>query len=140
MNLPSIDIKNFLVTEGVGSFGENPSGWSIFLGHEPETPDETITIYDTPGERPHPKWLLDYPRFQVRVRSFNYEDAGNKAEEVKSVLLGLLPQDIGGTRYDGIYVVLDTFLLKADERKRYIFVNTWRVIREPTIGANRLPL
>jgi hypothetical protein len=142
MNAPSIDMKNYLVTNGVGTFGQNPtaSGWSIFIGKEPDRPDNTVTLYDTPGDAPNPKWLLDFPRFQIRVRNNKYELAYNKAEEVKSWLLGLPSQDLGGIRYVGIYVVIDTHFLQTDESARSIFVSTWRIIREPAAGQHRRPL
>lgn len=144
MSAPSIDMKNLLLlTPPLGTFGQNPSqpnGWSIYIGSEPDTPDRTVTLYDTAGEAPNPKWLLDFPRFQVRVRAVKYEDAYNQAEAVKSRLLGLPSQDLGGIRYNGIYVVIDTAFLMKDDKQRFIFTSSWRIIREPVVGQHRRPL
>lgn len=136
------DIKDLLEAQDVGTFGGPlPSaGFRICIGSEPDTPNDVITLYDTPGDAPNPKFLLDYPRFMVRVRSNDYEQGYAKAQEIKSVLLGLPSQDIGDIRYVGIWVVIDTYFLKADQKGRSIFVNTWRCIVEPSEGLNRVPL
>lgn len=144
MNSPALDMKNLLLAASppIGTYGDNPSasGFSIYIGREPDNPDNTVTLYDTPGDVPNPKWLLDFPRFQVRVRSKNYATAYGKAEEVKSVLLGLPSQTISGIRYVGVYVVIDTGFLMVDQVNRTIFTSTWRIIREPTVGVNRRTL
>lgn len=141
-NAPSRDMKDLLVAASVGVFGVNPDadGWSIFIGNEPDEPDNTITIYDTPGEAPHPKFRLDYPRFQVRVRCRTYDAGWLKIEEVKSALLGLPSQTINGTIYEGIWAVTESAFLLRDGRNRSVFTSTWRIIREPTTGTNRLEL
>lgn len=139
----TMDVKDILVGKNVGTFGTQlgtSSGWGIFIGSEPDKPDDCITLYDTPGDPPNPKWLLDYPRFLARVRSHDYEQGFAKAEELKDVLLGLPSQDIGTIRYDGIWVVTDTQFLQADEQGRCIFISTWRAIREPKTGTYRQPL
>ena len=137
---PSIDMKDLLVAGGIGAFG-GTAEWGIFIGREPDSPnshDHVITLYDTPGDPPDPKFLLDYPRFQVRVRSTDYNDGFQKAEAIKSILLGLPSQVINGTRWVGVWVVIDTHFLYADEKGRAVFVTTYRSIREPNTGQNRL--
>ena len=132
-------MRNLMVAAGIGAAG-GVADWGIFIGHEPDTPNNCIVIYDTPGDIPNPKWLLDFPRFQVRCRGLDYLETLGKAEAIKSLLLGLPSQDIGDTRYVGIYVTMDTFHLETDSKQRSIFVNSWRVIREPSVGINRRPL
>lgn len=138
----TMDIRDLLVTASVGIVPVNGGSdtWPIYIGSEPDKPNDCITLYDIPGTSPNPKWLLDYPRFLARVRSDNYEQGFTKAEELKSALLGLPSQDINGIRYVGIWVVVETHFLKADGEGRSIFVNTWRCIREPATGTHRLPL
>lgn len=140
---PTMDVLDILLTAGVGvtldTYAQS-GGWPIAIGSEPDRPNEVITLYDIPGSSPNPKWLLDYPRFQVRVRSTAYDQAYQKIEEIKSQLLGLPSQDIGDIRYVGIWVVTDTHFLQADNQGRSIFVNSWRTIREPSQGEHRKPL
>lgn len=139
----TVDMLSILEAYNVGSSGLSggaSGGWPIFIGAEPDGPDNCITLYDSPGEPPNPKFLLEYPRFYARIRSRHYEQGFAKAEELKSALLGLPSQNIDDIRYDGIYVVVDTHFLQADKANRKIFVNTWRTIREPVDGEHRIPL
>jgi len=143
MSAPTIDMKNLMLTApALGTFGENPNKalFSIYIGKEPAIPDNTVTLYDTAGEAPNPKWLLDFPRLQVRVRAKAYEAAYNQCEAVKSRLLGLPSQDLGGIRYIGVYIVMDTAFLMVDENQRFIFTTTYRITREPIVGQHRRPL
>jgi hypothetical protein len=129
------DVKDILNAASISG-----GTWPLFIGSEPADPNNCITLYDTPGESPNPKWLLDFPRFMVRLRSTDYVAGFNKIEEVKEALLGLPSQTIGDIRYVGVWVVLDTHFLLADSRGRSIFINTYRSIREPATGTYRLPL
>lgn len=128
-----LDAANIVVWQGSGP-------WPLFIGSEPSDPNDCVTLYDIPGEAPNPKWLLDFPRFMVRVRSGSYLNGFNKTEEIKDALLGLPSQTIGDIRYDGVWVVVDTHFLMSDTRGRSIFVSTFRSIREPSTGTHRLPL
>ena len=141
MNAPSIDIKDLLEAGGHGTFGAS-SGWAISVGVEPDEPDTSITIYDSPGEPANPKFLLDHPRFEVRVRAEpnDYLAGYSKAQDVKDALLGLPPQVLGGTQYDGIWSVVDVFYLGPDKKHRPVFVSSWRVTREPSSGDHRVSL
>jgi len=51
MNPTTIDLKDVLEANSVGVFGAS-SGWGIYIGFEPESPDTTITLYDTGGNNP----------------------------------------------------------------------------------------
>jgi len=140
-NVPTVDVKDLLVAAGIGAFG-GTADWAIYIGNEPDEPNNVITLFDTPGPASNPKFRLDEPRFQIRVRSHNYNTGHLKAEEVKAQLLGLPSQTFNGTRYVGIWVVLETTFLKADGEGRSVFVTTYRIIREPNeiVGDHRVPL
>jgi hypothetical protein len=141
--MPTQDMRQLLINAGVGVLGGGnlqANQWPIFIGKEPDEPSNCVTLYDTPGDPPHPKWRLDYPRFQVRVRAVNYNTGFEKAQAVRNALLGLTPQDFNGSRYAGIYVVADTYFLLTDARNRVVFISTWRIIREPDLSDQRLPL
>lgn len=144
MNSPTEDVKGLLIAANVvkepNMIGE---AWPCFIGSEPDGSQgmhDVVTLYDIPGGEPNPKWLLDYPRFMVRVRARDYPEGYRKAEEIKGVLLGLPSQDINDIRYVGVWIVVDTHFLKADDKGRSIFVSTWRCIREPNEGLHRQPL
>lgn len=88
MTIASILMKDTLVHDGY-VFGTN-TNWSLWIGKQPKFPDQSITIYDTGGRPPNPRWLLDYPSVQVRIRGGqnDYELASQKAFEVRNRLLG----------------------------------------------------
>lgn len=142
-NPVSVDIRDILSTNGVGTIGAD-SGWSIAVSREPLEPDTTITIFDRGSFlEPDPKWLLEYPLFQVRVRGSenNYLSATTKAQEIKDVLLGLQPQLRNGTDYRGIWQLSDIIPLGYDDQNRPLLSINFRSAREPSsTDSNRIPL
>lgn len=132
---------DLLVTAGVGTRGAT-SGWGIYAGKEPKTPHTTVTLFATGGLVPNPKWLLDEPTFQVRVRGTagGYEAAFDKAVEVKDALLGLPSQTIGTTRWVSVLMPNDITNIGYDENERPRFTLNFRLILEPATGTNRVPL
>lgn len=129
-------IKDKLVTASLGAF-EATSGWSIFIGRETTSPDTAITITRTGGQAPNPKWLLDFPTFQVRVRGgkHNYSAAYDKAEAIKDLLLGITSQDVDGDRWVAINMLTDITFIGYDENDRPIFSLNFQMIVEPAVPA-----
>ncbi len=108
INSPAIDIARVLDNAGVAEEAiAGSSGWSVFVSKEPTAPDNVVTVYDTGGFDPNPKFLLDYPTVQVRVRANkgDYIGAYTKIIEARDALLGFPPETIGGTDYIGIWSV-----------------------------------
>lgn len=137
-NPPSEDIKDILVTAGLGTF-EATSGWSINIAKEPNSPNQAITLYDKGGASPNPKFLLDEPTVRIRVRGRpgRYKGAHIKATAIKDALLGYTPQTVNGTAYCGIMMLGDINFIGFDDLIRPLFTTTWRVIREPSSGTYR---
>lgn len=134
-------MKDLLVAANVGvEADQSGSVWGIFRGVEPDMPDNCITLYDTPGDAPNPLLRLDNPRVQVRVRSFDYDEAYAKGEEIKSKLLGLPSQTIDGIIYVGIWIVIDNSFVLTDDKGRALFTTTYRAIREVNYGDHRINL
>lgn len=137
-SLPSIDVKDLLETAGIGTFAAT-SGWALAISREPEDPDTTVTVYDVGGLTPDPKWLLDYPSVQVRVRGSpnGYVAGMRKAIDVKDALLGVTPQVINGNNIRGIVAIGDIAFISYDEQRRPIFTQNWRLTVQPVIGTYR---
>ena len=133
MNPPSEDIKDLLVSAGIGTFAAS-SGWGIYIAEEPESPDTTITLYDTQGEAPDPAWLIDYPRFMVRVRGEedSYLATYAKALAVRDELNGIAPQTVNSTPYVGIWAMTDVTFVEFDDNRRPVFTVNFRIVREPS--------
>ncbi len=147
MSLPSVLIKNTLVHDG---FVFGPGGdWHVWIGKQPTTPDRTITIYDSGGRTPNPKWLLDYPSVQIRIRGGqnDYDVASQKAIEVRNRLLGRESYNDyagSGDRIVAINGVGDVAFTGWEEGTiRPEFVINFTMIVEPspaTTPTNREPL
>jgi hypothetical protein len=84
------EIALYLANQGVGTFNETSSGGTIFLGFVPTSPDQVLTLFDTPGPPASGTLPYDTPSFQVRVRGTqDVRTAYNKALQVYGALHGL---------------------------------------------------
>lgn len=123
----------YLQSQGIGAIGDN-----IFINGEPATPDNTLTIYDTPSDRPRhigglentgyrrQKW-----RVQVRVRHRNAQDAHEWLQQVR-VALHLLQRfspDEGGLIQitHGAWMLSSGLSLGRDNDNRSIVVDNWEI-------------
>lgn len=141
MSSPSEGIKDLLVAAGTGVFAAT-TGWGIYIGKMPDDPDTCITVYDSGGEPSDPKWLVDYPYVQVRVRAnvAGYLTAEAKIKEVVSELLGLPSQDLNGDRWVSVTQISAPAFIGYDEKQRPEFTTNFRIIIEPATGTNRQSL
>jgi len=99
-------------------------GKNIFVGHEPDMPDECITVFDTGAYAPYlglTNTGYEYPSVQVRVRSNNYRSGWAIIEKIKNSLHGLSQITYGGTLYSLIQCANGPALLDYDERNRCRF-------------------
>ena len=132
-------IRDILVTNNVGVFNSQvEEDWAIYISREPVDANETsLTVFDTGGATPNPKWLLDYPTIQVRIRGATngYKAAWEKAKDVKDALLANTPQTINGDKWDFINIAGDINHIGYDEADRPIFTINFRLIIEPATSA-----
>lgn len=142
MTDPAEGTKDLLVTAGVGTFGAT-TGWGIYISKEPESPDSVITITNAGDHFPaNPKWLLDYPTVQVRVRGDKggYQAAHAKAIEVRDALLGLPSQTLNGDVWEIVVEVGGINWLGFDEQNRPRMSMNYNLTIQPATGTNRLAL
>jgi len=132
MNVPSQDIKDFLL--------ESSTGLSIifatdlFVAKMPETPDECVCIYDSGGGSPEVNYEYDFPSVQVRVRGnrFAYQTGWALAKDVRDVLHGKTNEIINSTRYIQIVSSGDIIFVTWDEMERPIFSINFEIHRAST--------
>jgi hypothetical protein len=95
----------------------------------PIVADRAICLYDTPGEAPEEKWLIDYPSFQVRVRG-QPNDYPTVRAKVQAIFNALHAQEMNiGTAYVFVYAKNSGPLsLGNDERRRVALVQNYRVM------------
>ena len=142
MTTPAEDIAQILIDDGEGLAGAQTSGLSVFISLEPASPDQSISVFDTGGLAPNPKFALDQPTMQVRVRGArgDYPGAYAKAQSIKNTLLGITSRLVNTNLYVGIYAVGEPFSLGDDDSGRPIIISNWRTFQEPSALGNRVAI
>lgn len=123
MNIPSEDIVEMLEDES--SLGLL-LGTDLFIGFEPDNPNNTVTIFDTAGHSPQLTFdrteRYMYPSIQIRVRNISYQDGWQLINDIKNLLHGRAGETWNGTYYSLIYCSSDVGFLDWDNNKRARFV------------------
>ena len=70
-------------------------GTSLFIGHQPESPDEVVAIYATGGVEPDRYLPTADPTIQLIVRASDYETGHDRAQEIADALHRLTNQTLG---------------------------------------------
>jgi hypothetical protein len=138
------NLRSLMIAASIGG-AESASEWAIHIGLAPASPDTCIVISHAPGQSPDPKWLLDFPAFQIRVRGAvgNYQSAEVKAQRIKDYFLGFTSADVDGVRWVSITMLGEPSFIGADENNRPHFVVNLQMIVEPPQTAdntNREPI
>ena len=122
MSAPSIDIKDMLEAESSLAL---TLGDDLFVGLEPTTPSDCVTIFDTPGGSPQLTMDVEnyeYPFVQIRIRNVDYQAGLNLGYAIKTSLHGRAQETWNGTLYTVIAVANGPFHLKWDDNHRAIFI------------------
>jgi hypothetical protein len=139
MASPAATAGQKLVDLGICAAVDTPSGWTLKVGKSTAEPDQLITMYDTGGMPPNPKWAVDFPTIMATVRGKPnaYNAAWTKARAVRDALLGLFSQDLGGDRWVSITCPGDVGFVGYDDLQRPELTVNFRLIIEPTAVGNR---
>ncbi len=114
-------IADILIAKGYGSW-QATSGWCVSVGKEPDTPNTTITIYDTGGFSP--AYLsCEYPTVQVRVRGQPYPVGYDRLREIRDYLIG---HEDNSYQID---LMGDILHLDTDAKGRSIFVCNFQIYK-----------
>lgn len=126
MNPFSVDAKDMLEAESALdlTFGTN-----LFIGTEPVEPDNVVTLYDTYGWAPDPKFDYENPTLQVRVRDRDYATGWGVAHDIKMSLHNRYEETWTSTRYLAIFGTSDVFFIGRDEHDRFLFTVNFRAQR-----------
>lgn len=127
-------IKDILIDAEVGTANddEDSADWRIHLGKQVDNPARVISLYDSGGMAANPRWLLNYPNVVAQVRGGSYSEAYEKIDAIRSVLVGIEPQDISDVgRIDGMIQIGDIAFVGFDTKDRPQFSATFRAYFEP---------
>lgn len=128
MNSPAYDIANILA----GVSGMGTVGTDIFIGREPTTPNNCITVYDTGGYPSDVAAVYQRPTIQVRVRNASYTAGYAVINAIKDTLHGSYTNEEGGAKYTGIWASNDILFLMYDESQRAVFTCNFTIHRTST--------
>jgi len=122
MNAPSEDIKDILEAES--SLGL-AYAVNLFRGLEPSTPDNCVTIFDTPGmpvmvtlDSNSQATHYERPSVQIRVRNKKQSDAWTIAHGIVNCLHGIAGETWNDAFYTVIYCSSGPALLDWDTNNR----------------------
>lgn len=135
------EIKDVLVSQGVGDFPIAVTGWTISIGPQQDAPNSLVNLCDAGGPggssffNPNKSPLLR-PRCQVRCRDLSYIDAYNKSEEIKFLLhqhpelFNALSDD---WNYLDVHCTMEPMFLYQDNQKRSNWSMHMMAMREALI-------
>ena len=137
---PATHMKDLLVSAGF-TFG-GVGDWAVYIGKQPTKPIRCVTLYDAGGLDPNPRWLLDYPSVQCRVRGNvnDIEATWIKTKEVRDRLLGKESYTAtNGDRIVHVNGIGDISAMGFDDAVHAEYVFNLRLIMEPAkiTGDNR---
>jgi hypothetical protein len=123
-------IGDYLEDNGFGTLGTN-----IWLGIQPQTPDQTVTVYENAGSSPTftmgPGGIrIDYPMLQIVVRGVerDYPDARDKAENIRQLLAAVLETTISGVHIMRIEPMGSVNMLGVDGKQRPLISVNFRCL------------
>ena len=137
MSSPAVDIAGLLEAQGLGT-----AGTTLFVGRDPGGTTLTISVYDTGGLPPNPKYSRDEPSVQIAVwgAANDYSGGYTKALAIKDYLLGLTSQTIGTKTYFAFNMRTDITFVGYDQNQRPQFTLNFRLIVDDGDVGNRTSL
>ena len=134
MNATSQDIAEML--EGQSSFGltmaVNKQPGNLFIGREPSSPNNCVTVFDTMGFPP-PLSLdslgYELPSVQIRVRNTSYKAGFAMSHQIMTFLHGTAQLGWNGTLYSVIYCASGPSFLDWDDNNNARFVTNFNIQR-----------
>lgn len=112
---------------------DGSTGWTSKIGDMVDNPHQLAVFYDTGGQSPNPRWLVDFSMVMVQVRGQinDYNTAYTRIRQIRDSLLGMSSRNVGNDRLVSIICMGDIGFLSYDDAKRPIFSVNFRVIIEP---------
>lgn len=141
MRTPAHDTAVYLTAQGitaaVGGPGPGPGGgqgpsngqWPVYVGREPLTPVDVVTVYDTGGAR-GPLTDLRVPTVQVRVRSATYDAGWQKANEIFEALVVQINQATTNATILEWAPNSDVAFIGRDDQDRPLFTANFQMMRD----------
>lgn len=98
------ELATYLATKGLSL----TVGTNMFVGSEPTTPANCVTLYDTGGSAPYQDYsgssFVAHPSVQVRVRNSAYLTGDTLINDIRDVLKQIVHTTLTATRYCGVFI------------------------------------
>lgn len=121
------DIVSVIETAALASFGVD-----LFSGGLPPNPSECCALVEyggmppmrtqNEGAIPSSAQGAEMPRFQLIVRSSDYEAGRTFIQSLWDLLDAIVNRDVNGTFYQRVAALQSPFMLERDDNDRWIFV------------------
>ena len=132
------DIELRLSTQSIcgiaGTTSVTDTGWLITKSFMPPDPDKCITIYETGGFPPEGRPELDYPTFQVKIRSSStgYSTGSAKLAAVEAALHMFPSTTLNSWYYAGMQALSGPLALGFDGEDRPMMAQNFVALRSRT--------
>jgi hypothetical protein len=132
MNPQSVDIKDMLVADSTVALTFKTD---LFIGKEPSTPKNCVTIFDTSGFPPNLTMdgkdtsNYEYVAVQIRVRNTSYTNGWALIHNIMESLHGRAQETWSSTLYSVIYCSSGPALLDWDDSGNARFVANFEIQR-----------
>ena len=132
------DIELRLSTQSVagiaGTTSVTDTGWLITKSFMPPDPDKCITIYETGGFPPLWRSDMNFPTFQVKIRSSStgYSTGRQKLADAETALHAFESTTLNGVYYGHITALGDALSLGFDGEDRPILAQNYYAARSRT--------
>ena len=125
------DIGAALVAAGLVNGG---TGWTLLKSRDVDevtgVAEKTVTVYEFGGDNPEPRWAIDYPNFQVRVRGARNGYSAAR-DQMQAVFNALHEQEAAvGAAYVYVYGLGGVIPLGYDANTRPVLVQNFRVMKD----------
>lgn len=120
------DVAAKIVSLGLGT----AVGTDVFKGQMPDTPDVCIGVHAYGGAAPDDVLGVEYPKFQLEVRSTSPEAAYAKAYGLMKGFYALTNTTLGSTSYYRITADQDPVPNGKDAKGRWTYTVNFTVYKE----------
>jgi len=99
---------------------------AVFTSREPAEPSECLTVFDTTGiGTDTDEQKVEYPRFQVRLRTRDYAAGMALQQAIRRELIDGVPAGLSAVGFFGINDVSGPFSIGRDDNDRHLIVTNF---------------
>jgi len=109
------------LTSYIADNTELVKGTNLFIGIQPDTPNDLVAVYDTGGPTPDYNVPTATKTFQVLIRTVDYVDCLEIVNELVSLLHQLRNEEVGDTYFYYSYLQGEPAHIGQDDKARHEF-------------------